>query len=155
MKIEMSPIGVIHTPFKKKEQCPIQPTYSSGTEGRVEVYPEYAEGLKDIEGFSHIYLIYYFDRPGDIQLVRPTFLDDEPHGIYASRHPCRPNGIGISIVSLRKRQDATLIVHGADVLDKTPLLDIKPYVPRFDVIENASEGWVKGKAWRPKPKGRE
>ncbi len=148
-------IGIIHTPYKTKKECPIQPLYSLDSSGRVEVFEEYEQGLKDIEAFSHIYLIYLFDRSGEIDLVRPTFLDDEPHGIYASRHPCRPNGIGLSIVRLVRREANVLIIDGPDMLDKTPLLDIKPYIPRFDAIGSASEGWTAGKEWRPKPEGRE
>ena len=152
--MQLQPIGHIHTPFGSKDECPIQPAFASA-EGRVELFPEYADGLKDIEGFSHLYLLYLFDRAGEIRLVRPTFLDDEPHGIYASRHPCRPNGIGISIVRLKERQDSALIVEGVDMLDGTPLLDIKPYIPRFDHVESATGGWTEGKPWRPKPGGRE
>jgi tRNA (adenine37-N6)-methyltransferase len=148
-------IGIIHAPFDKKEGCPIQPLYAPDAIGRVEVFEKFAAGLKDIEGFSHIYLIYWFDRSGEIELIRPTFLDDEPHGIFASRHPCRPNGIGMSIVNLKHRENNILTVEGIDVLDGTPLLDIKPYVPKFDTIENATEGWTAGKEWRLKPKGRE
>lgn len=148
-------IGIIHTPYKTKKECPIQPLYSLDSSGRVEVFEQYEQGLKDIEAFSHIYLIYLFDRSGEIDLVRPTFLDDEPHGIYASRHPCRPNGIGLSIVRLVRREANVLIIDGPDMLDKTPLLDIKPYIPRFDAIGSASEGWTAGKEWRPKPEGRE
>jgi tRNA-Thr(GGU) m(6)t(6)A37 methyltransferase TsaA len=103
------------------------------------------EGLKDIETFSHIYLLYLFNRPGEIRLVRQTFLDDVPHGIYASRHPCRPNGIGLSIVKLKARKDNVLVVQGADILDKTPLFDIKPYIPKYDSIPFAHEGWTKSK----------
>lgn len=153
--MEFAPIGVIHSPFVSKEECPIQPLYAAGAIGRVEVFPDFAAGLKDIETFSHIYLIFLLDRSGDVELVRQTFLDDEPHGIYASRHPCRPNGIGMSIVKLLRRESETLVVEGLDVLDRTPLLDIKPYMPRFDIIRNASEGWTTGKDWRPKPAGRE
>ena len=102
-----------------------------------------------------IYLIYRFDRAGEIRMVRPTFLDDTPHGIYASRHPCRPNGIGLSIVRLLKHDGRFLTVSGVDMLDGTPLLDIKPYVPRFDAIPSASEGWTAGTAFREKPPGRE
>lgn len=153
--MEFVPIGHIHSSFKTKDACPIQPTFADNSVGSVEVLPEYAPGLQDIEQFSHIYLLYLFDRAGEIKLVRPTFLDDRPHGIYASRHPCRPNGIGMSIVQLTGRQENVLSVRGVDVLDGTPLLDIKPYVPRFDVYEQASEGWVTDKNWRPKPKGRE
>ena len=155
MDIKITPIGIIHTPFITKEACPIQPLYSLAAVGRVEVFKEYEAGLKDVETFSHIYLLYRFDRAGEIEMVRKTFLDDEPHGVYASRHPCRPNGIGMSIVKLISRENNILIVEGVDILDKTPLLDIKPYVPKFDVIDSASEGWTAGKVWRPKPGGRE
>jgi tRNA-Thr(GGU) m(6)t(6)A37 methyltransferase TsaA len=96
-RMEIYPIGIIHSPHKTKEECPIQPIYSSDAEGTVVVFEEFAEGLKDIETFSHLYLLYLFDRAGEVELVRPTFLDDKPHGIYASRHPCRPNRIGMSI----------------------------------------------------------
>jgi tRNA-Thr(GGU) m(6)t(6)A37 methyltransferase TsaA len=148
-------IGVIRTGFGTKAGCAIQPLYCADSVGRVEVFEEYAEGLKDIEGFSHIILLYLFDRAGEVQLVRPTFLDDEPHGVFASRHPCRPNGIGLSIVKLVRREGNVLVIEGADMLDETPLLDIKPYVPKFDAISGASEGWTGGKAWRAKPEGRE
>jgi tRNA-Thr(GGU) m(6)t(6)A37 methyltransferase TsaA len=153
--MEISPIGIIHSPFATKESCPIQPLYSSGAIGRVEVFREFEAGLKDVEMFSHIYLLYSLDRAGQIELVRETFLDDTPHGIYASRHPCRPNGIGLSIVKLVKRENNILTVEGIDVLDQTPLLDIKPYVTRFDCIALATEGWIAGKEWRPKPGGKE
>lgn len=153
--IEFKPIGIIHTPFRTKEECPIQPAFASKAVGRVELAEEYSAGLADIEEFSHLYLIYLFDQAGRIEMVRHTFLDDNPHGIYASRHPCRPNSIGLSIVELIGREDNVLKIQGADMLDKTPLLDIKPYIPRFDSFESASEGWVKDKEWRPKPEGRE
>lgn len=153
--MEITPIGIIHSPFATKESCPIQPLYSSGALGRVEVLKEFEAGLKDVEMFSHIFLLYSLDRAGKIELVRETFLDDAPHGIYASRHPCRPNGIGMSIVKLVKREDNILTVEGIDVLDQTPLLDIKPYVTRFDSIASATEGWIAGKEWRPKPGGKE
>ena len=88
-------------------------------------------------------------------MIRAPFLDDEPHGIYATRHPCRPNGIGMSIVKLLGRERNVLTVSGIDVLNETPLIDIKPYIPKFDIIDSASEGWTAGKIWRPKPSGRE
>jgi tRNA-Thr(GGU) m(6)t(6)A37 methyltransferase TsaA len=150
--MQFKPIGKIYTPYKTKKDCPIQPIYASNAEGTIKIFEQYANGLKDIEAFSHFYILYLFDRAGEIQLIRPTFLDDEPHGIYASRHPCRPNYIGMSIVQLKERAGNTLIVNGVDVLDDTPLLDIKPYIPKFDTIESASNGWVDGAQWRPKPR---
>lgn len=151
----IEPIGIIHSPYKSKDECPIQPLYATDAIGRVEVFAEYAAGLKDIEGFSHIYLLYHFNRASEIKLVRPTFLDDKPHGVFASRHPCRPNSIGMSIVKLNERAGHILVVEGIDVLDGTPLLDIKPYIARFDRIEESTEGWIEQTQWRPKPQGRE
>lgn len=151
----MKPIGRIRTSFKDKGATPIQGRSAPQAIGRVEIRREFAAGLKDIEGFSHIYLIYHLHKAGKVQLIRPTFLDDTPHGVFASRHPCRPNGIGITIVRLRKRQGNTLIVSGVDMLDRTPLLDVKPYIRRFDSIPSASEGWIAGLKMRRKPKGRE
>ena len=155
MKKALVPIGTIRSPHRSKQDCPIQPVFAADARGEVEVFREYAAGLKDIETFSHIYILYFFDRAGDVKLVRRTFLDDEPHGIYASRHPCRPNGIGLSIVRLETVRDNILEVRGIDVLNDTPLVDIKPYIPKFDCIDSATDGWVAQKTWRPKPKKRE
>lgn len=149
------PIGVIHSPFGAKEETPMQGAFAPDAEGSVEVFGEYAPALQDIEGFTHLYLLYRFDRAGAIELVRPTFLDDAPHGVFASRHPCRPNGIGLSVVRLLRREGNNLIVGGIDVLDGTPLLDIKPYIPRFDSHPEAGEGWLAGKETREKKPGRE
>ena len=151
----MITIGTIYTPFKTKQSCPIQPMYAAEAQGRIEIFPQYAEGLLDIEGFSHIYLFYLFDRAEAVSLVRATFLDDTPHGIYASRHPCRPNSLGMSIIKLIRREENVLIIEGADMLDQTPLIDIKPYLPQYDAIPSASQGWTAGKSWRKKPEGRE
>jgi len=155
MDSKIIPIGIIHSPYHSKEVTPIQGAFSPDGRGQVEVFPEYGDGLKDIETFSHIILIYQFDRAGEIRLERPTFLDDEPHGVFASRHPCRPNGLGITVVKLLRRSKNMLEVGGIDVLDGTPLIDIKPYIPRFDCIPEANEGWVASKMQRPKPTGRE
>jgi tRNA-Thr(GGU) m(6)t(6)A37 methyltransferase TsaA len=107
----------------------------------VELLPEFAEGLRDLEGFSHVYLIYVFDRAeGGKLLVRP-FLDDQMRGVFATRAPSRPNPIGLSIVELLEVEGSTLLVDGVDVLDGTPLLDIKPYSARFDRIDNTRNGW--------------
>ena len=103
MNFEINQIGTIHSPFRTKEECPIQGAVAKESKGRIEILPEYEEALETIETFSHIILFYIFDRAGEIILSRPTFLDDEPHGVFASRHPCRPNGIGMSIVRLDKR----------------------------------------------------
>lgn len=153
--IELRPIGVIRSPYKTKEETPIQGIFRPKMTGWVELYPEYEEGLKDIEGFSHIFLIYAFDRAGHVELVRPVLLDDQPHGIFACRFPARPNEIGLTIVELLAKEANRLKVGGIDVLDNTPLLDIKPYVARFDSFPQASEGWFRGKDERPKPPGRE
>jgi len=152
---EIAPIGVIHSPYKTKEECPIQGRASAGGTGRVELFPEYEEGLLTIETFSHIMLFYRFDRSGEIKLSRLPFLDDSPHGVFASRHPCRPNGIGISVVKLEGRVRNVLTVSGIDVLHNTPLIDIKPYIPKFDSWDGATNGWIESKAIRQKPTGRE
>jgi tRNA-Thr(GGU) m(6)t(6)A37 methyltransferase TsaA len=155
MEFQVSAVGVIRTGHATKEDTPIQGAFHPDATGTVEVFPEFAAGLKDIGLFSHIILIYHFDRAGDVELIRKPFLDDTPHGIFATRHPCRPNGIGISVVSLLSREGNLLKVGGIDVLDGTPLIDIKPYVPRFDSWPDASEGWFTGKEKREKPPGRE
>jgi tRNA-Thr(GGU) m(6)t(6)A37 methyltransferase TsaA len=153
--MNIQPIGVAHTSIKSKEEAPIQGAFSPNLAGTLEIYLEYAEGLKDVESFSHLILLYHFDRAGEIKLVRPTFLDDSPHGVFASRHPCRPNGIGLTVVRLLARSNNMLEVAGIDVLDKTPIIDIKPYLPRYDCYPDASEGWTAGKPERKKPLGRE
>jgi len=155
MKYEIVKIGTIFSPYKTKEECPIQGRFALEGNGKVEVFSEYEEALETIETFSHIILFYIFDRAEKIELSRPTFLDDVPHGVFASRHPCRPNGIGMSIVKLEKRTGNLLEVSEIDVLDNTPLIDIKPYIPRFDFRENANNGWIKAKELKDKPKNRE
>ena len=151
----INPVGIIHSPFASKVDAPIQGAYVPEAVGRVELFLEYAAGLKDIEGFSHLILLYHFDRAGEVALVRPTFLDDNPHGIFATRHPCRPNGLGLTVVRLLGREENILTISGIDVLDGTPLIDIKPYIPRFDAHPEALSGWFTGKELRPKPEGRE
>ena len=155
MKFIVEQLGTIHSPYKTKQACPIQGSINPEGKGCVEVLPEYEAALETIETFSHIILFYIFDKAGEIKLSRPTFLDDAPHGIFASRHPCRPNGIGMSIVKLEKREGNTLYISGIDILDNTPLIDIKPYIPKFDYRANANNGWVETKEMRAKPQGRE
>ncbi|MFC1650237.1 tRNA (N6-threonylcarbamoyladenosine(37)-N6)-methyltransferase TrmO [Candidatus Latescibacterota bacterium] len=155
MKFEIVQIGTIFSPYKTKEECPIQGSVKPEGKGRIEIFLEYEEALETIETFSHIILFYIFDKANEIKLSRPTFLDDNPHGIFASRHPCRPNGVGISIVKLEKRNKNILDVSEIDVLDNTPLIDIKPYIPRYDYRENADNGWIETLQFRAKPKNRE
>jgi tRNA (adenine37-N6)-methyltransferase len=140
MKITMRPIGIIHSPFNKKSQTPIQSSRSQAI-GLVEVHPEFADGLKDIEALSHIYLIYFFHASSGYTLQIKPFLDNKEHGIFATRYPYRPNPIGISIVKLLSRRENSLTIEGIDTLDGTPLLDIKPYVPDFDLRTDVHTGW--------------
>ncbi|MBI9019886.1 MAG: tRNA (N6-threonylcarbamoyladenosine(37)-N6)-methyltransferase TrmO [Verrucomicrobia bacterium] len=140
-KICFPPIGVIHSEHTETASTPIQPVYAPSCTGTVEVFPEYAEGLDDLDGFSHIYLIYHLDRAGEPRLKVKPFLQDVERGVFATRAPCRPNGIGLSIVRLIRREGAVLYVQGLDVLDGTPLLDIKPYVSRFDCVQTDRNGW--------------
>ena len=140
--ITYNPIGVIHSPFTDPTGMPIQPTGARGVKGKVEVFPEYAEGLKDLDGFSHIILLYHFDRTKGYKLVTKPFLEDELHGVFAMRAPRRPNPIGLSVVRLVELTSNMLKVEDIDVLDGTPLLDIKPFVPQFDSPTVERLGWL-------------
>lgn len=147
MKFEFKPVGFIRTQNRKTEETPIQPSYAGNYTGKVEILLEFIPGMKDLEGFSHIILIYVFDRhrKGDFKLhVRPS-MDKEKRGVFASRSPKRPNNIGLSIVKVEKIQNNIILFSGADMLDNTPVLDIKPYVPEFDYMENVRTGWLEGK----------
>ena len=134
-------IGVIHSEHIAAERTPIQPVYAKGCEGRVEVFPEFAEGLRDLEGFSHIYLVYHFHQSGPACLVLKPFLQDIDRGVFATRTTCRPNPVGLSIVELISREENVLHVNNVDILDGTSLLDIKPYTTRFDRIDTIRNGW--------------
>jgi len=139
------PIGIIRSPFSRTDQTPVQP-YRSSAVGEVELLPEYEAGLRDLDGFSHIILLYFFHQaePGYELEVTPL-LDAVPRGLFATRYPRRPNPIGLSVVRLVQREGRTLHVTGIDVLDGTPLLDVKPYVPPFDAFPEATLGWLKGR----------
>jgi len=139
--ITLRPIGVIRSAHTKAEETPIQPVYAAGIKGQAEVFPEYAEGLRDLEGFSYLHLIYHFHEAGSARLLVKPFLEDRFHGVFATRAPCRPNPIGLSIVRLVKREGNVLHLEDVDVLDGTPLLDIKPYISRFDYREDVRCGW--------------
>lgn len=143
--IELQAIGEIRTPFNRVEGIPIQPAGAEGVSGQVIVDPAYAEGLDDLEGFSHLILIYLFHRSKGFALKTKPFLDDCMRGVFATRAPRRPNPIGLSVVPLIRREHNVLHVGRIDVVDKTPLLDIKPYVPAFDTPDVTSVGWLEGK----------
>ena len=141
-KITIKPIGIIRTPYKTTEGMPIQGAFEAKVTGTVELFQRYKEGLKDVEGFSHLILIYYFNRAKDEKLLGKPFLEDEVHGIFSIRSPGRPNHIGISIVKVKEIEDNVIIFSEVDILDETPLLDIKPYVTYFDSRENTKNGWL-------------
>ena len=138
------PIGIIHSPFKCKEDTPIQP-FKSKAIGKVEIFKKYQEGLKDIGDFSHIILIYKFHKSRGYCLKVKPFLDKKLRGLFATRYPRRPNQIGLTVVKLMKRKANILIVKGIDIIDGAPLIDIKPYVPEFDTRKGARFGWLEEK----------
>jgi tRNA-Thr(GGU) m(6)t(6)A37 methyltransferase TsaA len=140
--MKLRPIGVIHSPHTKAAGTPVQSSLAAGAEGTVEVFPQFAAGLKDIEGFERIWLVYWFDRAKESQLVVIPYLDTASHGLFATRAPCRPNPIGISSVRLLEVRGNLLRVDGLDILDNTLLLDIKPYVPSFDAFQAQRVGWI-------------
>ena len=135
------PIGVIRSEHARPEDTPIQPVFAKGCKGQAEIFPEYAGGLRDLDGFSHIYLIYHLHKAGPAKLVVKPFLQDAERGVFSTRSPRRPNPIGLSIVELIRREGNILHLDGVDILDGTPLLDIKPYTARFDRIEATRNGW--------------
>lgn len=139
--IVYKPIGIIRSEHTQPEKTPIQPVYSEGCQGTAEIFSEFAAGLRDLDGFSHIYLVYHLHKAGEPRLMVKPFLQDVERGVFATRAPCRPNTIGLSIVRLVRREGNVLHLDGVDVLDGTPLLDIKPYTARFDRIENTRNGW--------------
>jgi len=141
-EIKYKPIGVIHSPFKEPKGTPIQPAGAECIDGTVEVFPEYTEGLEDVEGFSHIILIFHFHLSKGSSLKVKPYIDNEAHGIFATRGPTRPNPIGISIVRLVRIEENILHIQDVDIVDGTPLLDIKPYVPEFDIREVEKTGWL-------------
>ena len=139
--ITYKPIGVIHSEHIVAEKTPIQPAYAKGCKGRAEILPQFAEGLRDLEGFSHVYLLYHLHQAGPASLVVKPFLEDAERGVFATRSPHRPNPIGLSIVELVRREGNVLHLDGVDTLDGTPLLDVKPYTAKFDCIKTTRNGW--------------
>lgn len=150
-------IGIIHTPYKERAGMPIQPPGAEGVKGTIELFAEFEGGLKDIEGFSHIIVIFCFHKSEGYKLQTAPFMEDDIHGLFAVRAPRRPNPIGISVVKLQKREGNILYIDNPDMLDGTPLLDIKPYIPDFDAYPDARSGWQekhKGKVRRHKSDNR-
>ena len=139
---EIEPIGIIHSPYYSIKDMPIQPKGASGIEGYVIVDEKFIDGLKDIEGFSHIYLLYSFHEATRTELLVTPFMDKQTRGVFATRSPLRPNHIGISIVKLKRVEGNKLVVEGVDILDGTPLLDIKPYIEKFDSVKESASGWL-------------
>jgi tRNA-Thr(GGU) m(6)t(6)A37 methyltransferase TsaA len=144
--LAIAPIGLIHTPFKHAEGTPIQGVAGGGAEGVVELLPDLIEGLRDLEGFDRLWLIYLFDRASEVQLTVRPYLDTTERGVFATRSPVRPNHMGISVVRLLHIEQNRLYIADVDMLDGTPLLDIKPYVPAFDSFEQSGVGWFDGRS---------
>jgi len=142
VRIEYRQIGVIHTPYEAPENMPIQPAGAAGTRGEVEVFEEFRKGLQDLEGFSHIILLYHFHRSRGFELRVVPYMDTELRGVFATRAPKRPNPIGLSVVELLGVEDGILQVRNVDMLDETPLLDLKPFVPEFDSHTTVRTGWL-------------
>ncbi|WP_320112777.1 tRNA (N6-threonylcarbamoyladenosine(37)-N6)-methyltransferase TrmO [Draconibacterium orientale] len=140
--IVFHPIGIIHSEYKHTKDTPIQPASGMGTSGSVEILPEYVDGLQDIGGFSHLILIYHFNRSPGYKLKVKPFLDKNLHGVFSTRTPFRPNPIGLSVVKLNSRNKNILEIENIDILDGTPLFDIKPFIPDFDAVENVKIGRV-------------
>ncbi|MFH1379748.1 MAG: tRNA (N6-threonylcarbamoyladenosine(37)-N6)-methyltransferase TrmO [bacterium] len=141
-RMTLKQIGTIHTPYTIPRGIPIQGTFDKNITGTAELYPEYKNGLKDLEGFSHVILIYYFHLAKEEKLVGKPFLEDEQHGIFAIRGPMRPNHIGLSIVKIENIDGLIITFSEVDILDGTPLLDIKPYISYFDARQDVKNGWL-------------
>jgi tRNA-Thr(GGU) m(6)t(6)A37 methyltransferase TsaA len=146
--VTFRPIGIIHTPFVEPKGTPIQPRRSAHAKGQIEIFREFVPGLRDLDGFSHIYLIYRFHLSSGYELEVTPFLDDKLRGLFATRAPRRPNGIGLSVVRLVAVDGGTLDIEDVDMIDGTPLLDIKPFVPEFESVTDFQIGWLEGKVDR-------
>lgn len=141
-KITLNPVGVIRSPHLAPAGTPIQPAYAEQCDGEVVVNPEYEVALADLDGFERVWLIYWFDRAGPYKPQVVPYRDTREHGLFATRSPCRPNPIGMSVVRLLGRERNVLRVRGIDILDGTPVIDIKPYVPEFDAHPTSKAGWL-------------
>ena len=144
-EIKLNPIGVVHSPFKEPSGVPKDSTDGMNYQGTVEIFPQYKDGLKDLDGFSHIMLLFYFHKSEYYHLISKPYLDDHPRGVFATRSPHRPNLIGLSVVKLLRIDDNIIYVRGIDMIEGTPVLDIKPYIPEFESNEGIIIGWLEGK----------
>ena len=144
-EIVFNPIGIIHSTFKSLENIPIQNSGAKDQKGTIEIFPEFAAGLSDLEGFSHIILIYHLHLVSHSSLLVKPFMDTQERGIFSTRSPVRPNPIGLTVVKLNGITDNFLSIENLDMLDQTPLLDIKPYLPMIDDMQNVRIGWLTGK----------
>lgn len=140
--MEIKTIGIIHSPFNQAGGTPIQPVFSKTAQGVVEVFEQYADGLKDVDGFERVWLIYWLDRAKDFRLRVKPYMDTNERGLFATRAPSRPNAIGMSSVRLERVEGNRLYIRELDILDGTPLLDIKPYASRFDCFATKRDGWL-------------
>jgi len=146
--VTFTPIGVIHTPFAETTGMPVQAVAAVGVPGTIELDPSFTDGLVDLDGFSHLVLLYHLHRMTGMRLTVVPYMDDRPHGLFATRSPARPNPIGLSTVRLVAVEGATLRIEDVDMLDGTPLLDIKPYVPQLDDRADPRIGWYEGRVER-------
>jgi len=142
MKIRYQTIGTIFSPFDNREGMPIQPSGAVGVKGKIKVKQKFSAGLKDLDGFSHLVLLYHFHQAGVVKLQIVPFLDQTARGLFSTRAPNRPNPIGLSVVGLDRIEKNTLYISNVDILNNTPLLDIKPYVPEFDKPGATRWGWL-------------
>jgi tRNA-Thr(GGU) m(6)t(6)A37 methyltransferase TsaA len=140
--VTLRPIGIIHTPFASRDSMPRSTSQAAGARGTIEIFDAYRAGLRDLDGFSHLILLWQFDRSVGFHLEATPPKETEPKGVFATRSPHRPNPIGLSIVELHGVEDGVLHVERVDMLDGTPLLDIKPYIPASDSIPDARPGWL-------------
>ncbi len=146
--IELKPIGIVHSPFKGSKGTPIHPGASEGARAEIELFPEYEEGLKDLDGFSHIVVLFHLHRSKPYKLTVIPYMDDTPRGLFATRAPSRPNPIGMSVVKLASIEGNFIYIEGLDMIDDTPVLDIKPYIPEFKSDEKVCIGWLEEKIER-------
>jgi tRNA-Thr(GGU) m(6)t(6)A37 methyltransferase TsaA len=145
MEMKFKAIGIIHSPYKTVENMPVQTSASKNVEAEIEIFDQYKEGLSDLDGFSHIYVIFFLNMVREPKLKVIPFLDTVERGIFATRSPARPNPVGLSLAELVSVKGNRIIIRGVDMLDGSPVIDIKPYVPDFEICDNVKKGWFEGK----------